>query len=191
MTVSQVRAPYSLLHNTISDAGAATCTSVSYPWGPVPVCSPLSWLLNAVTILSGVTLAAGAVLLHRWFPAGRSRTWATGMAAVSGLSLIGTGLVPLDVNLALHALVAAPQLLTFPALLLFLASVLRDVSRSSSRTCVVAAAVSTAGTVAFLLRVEEPLGGGMLERTALWPLYLALVPIGLVLSRAGRVAGRP
>lgn len=181
VTLSQVEAPYSILDNTISDAGAVTCTTMPYAWGPVPVCSPLGWLLNAATALFGLAFAVGAVLLHRSLPPGRARGPLLVMAVLSGLSLVGTGLVPLDVDVTLHVMVALPQFVTFPAFLFLVALVLRRVSRWAARLAAGAAAVTFVGVLVFVVRAAEPSLGGLFERLALWPLYVVLAPIGLLL----------
>lgn len=49
-------APYSPLQNVISDLGAAGCTTIPYPYGDTPVCSPAGWLVNAGFVLSGLLM---------------------------------------------------------------------------------------------------------------------------------------
>ncbi|WP_280511496.1 DUF998 domain-containing protein [Nocardia farcinica] len=179
LTVARVSAPYSVRDNTISDAAAATCTTVPYAWGEVPVCSPLSPLLNATTALSGIALAAGAVLLRSRLT--RVRGAILAVAVLSGLSLIATGFVPLDVDLDLHLLVALPQFVTFPLLLILLTVAVRARSRAVALCTAVAAVVCVVGVLGFLVRIGEPHWGGLLERAALWPVYLAVVPVAAVL----------
>jgi hypothetical membrane protein len=190
ITVSQIRTPYNLFDNTISDAGAETCTSVLYPWGPVPVCSPLSWLINSVTALLGVALAVGTVLVRDLLPAGPRRVLIVGLAALTGLSLVGTGLVPLDRQLELHVIVALPQFATMPIFLLALAGAVRHLSRPAAAMAAVAGIGSLIGTLGFVLRIEQSEGSGLLERLALWPMYLAVAPVAAVMLRLPRARTR-
>lgn len=192
ITVSQIRAPYSLLDNTVSDAGARTCTTVSYPWGPVPVCSPLNRLLNGATITLGMAMAVGAMALHLTLPSRvRFWGWVSGLAVVTGMSLAGTGLVPLDANLALHTAIAMPQFLTFPALLIVLAASIRRVSRRASVIALAAGMVCVVGAVGFASRIGDPSWGGLLQRLALWPPYLALPLVAISLRPRRETTERP
>ena len=186
VTVGQVRTPYSLVDSTISEAGAVTCTKIAYGDGHLPVCSPLGWLLSATTAASGLAVLIGALLVHRALPSGRIRLAATVTGILSGLSLVGTGLVPVDLYLDLHVLVALPQFLTFPLQLVLLAVVLRPLTRPTALISALAAALCLAGTVAFFARLSEPHGGGLLERLALWPYFLALLPLGVAVRRRSR-----
>lgn len=190
VSISQVRTPYSLIDSTISEAGAVRCTTITYALGQVPVCSPLGWLLNAVTVASGLAVGVGALLLHRSLPTRRIRTGATVAAVLSGLSLIGTGLVPVDLDLNLHVLVALPQFFTFPLMLILLSAAMRSLSRRSAAIAFVAALLCIIGTVAYLVRLAEPQGGGLLERLALWPFWLALLSVGATLLLRKRTMSR-
>ena len=183
VVVSRVRTPYSLIDNTISEAQAASCTTITYAFGQVPVCSPLGWLLNVATVLSGLAVGIGALLLHSTVPGQRVRMGVTVAAVLSGLSLIGTGVVPVDVDLNLHVLVALPQFLTFPVMLILLSIAMRAVSRPVARTALVAGLLCLGGAVAYFALLGQSHGGGVLERVALWPFWLALLPVGVTLMR--------
>lgn len=93
--VAAFRAPYSLLANTISDLGSTTCTTIAYPLGPVPVCSPAHGLVNAAFVVFGLLTGVGAVLLRPRLPPGRLVAAATVLWVVAGVSSVATGLVPL------------------------------------------------------------------------------------------------
>ncbi len=190
VVVSHVRTPYSLVDSTISEAQAVSCTTITYAFGQVPVCSPLGWLLNVTTVVSGLAVLVGALLLHSSLPIHRTRIGVTLAAVLSGLSLIGTGLVPVDLDLNLHVVVALPQFVTFPLMLILLFVAMRTLSRPVTLTALVAASLCIGGTVAYFALLAEPHGGGLLERVALWPFWLALLPIGMTLLRRPTSAPR-
>jgi hypothetical membrane protein len=193
LTATAVTAPYSLLHNTISDLGATTCTVIDYPYGPLPVCSPWFRLMNGSLVVFGLLLAAGAVLLRRRLPGGAAATSAMVLWVVAGLSSIGTGLIPLDRDLGLHVAVSLPVFLAQPAALIASATALRSHHRVLGWSAFVAGAGTLVAAVAFFARADSPDLAGLFERLALWPGYLwagaaAIVMIGSLRVRPG--AGR-
>lgn len=176
------RAPYSLLHNTISDLGATTCTTIPYPAEDVPVCSPLHTVVNASFVVFGLAMAVGAVLLRRVLPRGRTTTAAVVAWVIAGASSIGSGLTPLDQMLTLHALVSAPGIvLSGAAMVLTGAAVIRS-RRSGAWWLIVMGALSAAAGLLMLVRLEVQ-WGGLIERLALWPSFVACAFIALEVVR--------
>ena len=87
--------PYHFARNYVSDLGAVGCGAA--------VCSPWHSWMDGSFVVQGVLIAAGAVL-----------AWRTGLAKaglalliMSGLGLVGVGLVPEDVVRPWHAGLAA------------------------------------------------------------------------------------
>jgi hypothetical membrane protein len=186
ITAARVTAPYSFLDNTISDLGVTRCGTVEYRFGPVPVCSPWHDLMNASFIVFGVFLVVGALLLRRRLGSGFAGRVATGLWVVAGLGSVGTGLVPLDRDVDLHVLVSMPVLIAQPLAVLALGLAVRRSHPGLARSALVVGAVSVAGAVAFLARVDSPDLGGLFERLALWPGYLWLPAAALTLLRLRR-----
>lgn len=176
-------APYSLLHHTISDLGAITCTTSAYPSQDVPVCSPAHLTVNASFVLFGAAMAIGALLLRPWLPRSGLTTAAVALWVVAGASSIGSGLTPLDQLLELHALVSTPGIVLSGA-----ATVLTGVALLGSwgrrwRWLIPAGAVSAAAGVLMVVRLEVQ-WGGLIERIALWPSFaVCAVVAGAVLWR--------
>lgn len=102
--------PYDPLALTISDFGATRCTTIDYPSGPVPVCSPLHVLMNAATAAGGVLLGVGALLLRRQITWGGAGVVFIALMTISSLSWLGAALAPVNEDLTLHALVSLPAL---------------------------------------------------------------------------------
>ncbi len=181
IVAATVAAPYSLRDNMISDLGAVSCTQIAYPAGPVEVCSPWNPLLNGAFIAFGVALAVGALLLPRaWRPGGLGAA-AVCCWVISGLSSIGTGLVPLDVDLELHSLVSLPVFLGQPVALLLHGLALRG--RPLATWAFVTAALSLVGTIGLFAVTLMATWGGFFERLSLWPAYLWLGVLGALLLR--------
>jgi hypothetical membrane protein len=177
-----VTVPYSFVDNTISDLGASTCTSVEYPFGLVPVCSPGHSLLNGSFIILGLFLALGAILILRVLPPGPARTTSMVLWVISGLSSIATGLVPLDQDLILHVLVSEPIFFAQPLAIITLGLAFRPHRPALAWSGLAIGAITLAATAAFHARPESPHLGGLLERLALWPGYtwVAIVAIALL-----------
>lgn len=186
LAAGESRVPYSLVDQTISDLGATTCTSIDYPYGPVAVCSPWHLLVNGGLVLFGALLALGAVLLRPVLPRRRLALAATVAWVVAGLSSVATGLVPLDRDLTLHALVALPALLAQPTALRLLAGSLGRATPRTARLTALVGLASVVGLVAFLVTSTSPRLGGLWERLAFWPTYLWLPVVAVV--RLGRSA---
>lgn len=181
-----VSVPYSFRDNTISDLGAATCTSVNYPTGPVSVCSPAHTVLNAGFILAGAALVGAAVLLLRSTTRSRLVHAACILWIISGVSSVATGLIPLDTNMELHALVSTPAILLQPVALALHAAAYTS-SDSRWWPLVGVGALTTAAALLFLLRLDTE-WGGLIERATIWPALLALPFLGLQAARSARHA---
>jgi hypothetical protein len=188
VAVAVVQAPYSLLDNTISDLGAVGCTTVAYPTGPVPVCSPAHAAVNAAFVVFGAAMALGAVLMRPFLFAPRRGWVATGAWVVAGAGQVGAGLLPLDVDLEGHALVSAPGIV---ATGLAVASTgWRSRVAGRWRPALVATGVvGFACGAVFVVRLDTA-WGGLLERVALWPstVVLTLLAVLPVRGRRGQVS---
>lgn len=182
--------PYDPVDLTVSDLGATTCTTLAYPSGPVAVCSPLHVLMNTVTALGGVCLGVGGVLLRSLAAAGLRRWCFVALLLVSAASWAGAAVVPVDVDLGLHAVVALPAFFTqAAALLLVRPGVGRGQGwRRAARWVGLLALVATLVTV---LAQGLGLPLGLVERLALYPAVLWFVGAGvLVLTEARRAQDR-
>ena len=92
-------APYSFARNYISDLGAVACG--------MRICSPWHGWMNGSFALQGLLIAGGAVLAWR---DGLAKM-GLGLLVLSGLGLLGVGLVPEDGVRALHGALAAVHFL--------------------------------------------------------------------------------
>ncbi|HIZ36573.1 MAG TPA: DUF998 domain-containing protein [Candidatus Ruania gallistercoris] len=183
VAASMSTAPYSLLHHTISDLGATTCTTIGYPSQDVAVCSPAHLAVNASFVLFGVAMAVGALLLRPWLPRSRWSTAAVVLWVVAGMSSIGSGLTPLDQLLELHAMVSTPGIvLSGVATALTGAALLRSWAQHWWWLVLVGAINALAGAL-MVVRLEVQ-WGGLIERIALWPSFVVCAVVAVaVLGR--------
>lgn len=183
-------APYDPLGLTISDLGATTCTVLDYPKGPVSVCSPLHGLVNAVTILGGIAILVGGVLLRRLAAPGLRRRAFVTLLVVTGLSWAGAAAVPVDRDLDVHALLALPTFLTH-GLALLLIDREPGPGRRWRRMARWIGWWGVLGTVLLLVAQQLGLPVGLVERATLYPVvvYSAVLGLTIGLSR-GRAASR-
>ncbi|MFC7374676.1 MULTISPECIES: DUF998 domain-containing protein [unclassified Brachybacterium] len=183
-------APYSLAHNTISDLGAVTCTSIPYHSQHVPVCSPAHVAVNGAFILFGAAMAVGAVLLRPQLPTGAMMTAAVALWVMTGLSSIGTGLTPLDQLLTLHVIVSLPGIVLSGVAMALTGAVLARSWDPRWWRLVAIGALSLVSGVVLLVRLEVQ-WGGLIERFALWPSFAACTVVALAALRRAGERGRP
>lgn len=176
-------ARYSFVDNTISDLGAAQCTSIERFGAPVPVCSPAHDLLNGSFIVFGALMALGAVLLFGRFGRGPLAIALSALLVVSGLSSIATGLTPLDVHPMGHFLAASPLFVAQPIALVVLGLLLRP-QRRRTGTALIATGVLCGAAAGAFIGIDQAIG--ITERIALWPVFVALAVVGASELRAGR-----
>lgn len=151
---------YSFLTDSVSRLGEVGCSAA--------FCSPRHELMNGSFIAFGALLVGGAVLLVR--PLGR---WVTSLLVISGLSSIATGLAPLDQDVTLHAIAAAPLFVAQPIALILLGARLRHDQPRLARALLTTGGVTGAAAMGFVLVGDSP-ASGALERLALWPVLVGL-----------------
>ena len=161
---------YDWLHQTISELGI--------PAGMLGG-MPMHSVLNLALVLAGACLVAGTVLLLPSLGRGWRRGVGSGALLVCGASTAATGLIPLDVDVALHVLVSIPTLALAAVPGLALGPVL--LRPGALRTVVLAVSVLAlpCGIVVGLW-IDAPLPG-LLERAAVWPTTVIIALLGVAL----------
>lgn len=142
---------YSFLADSVSRLGEVGCSAA--------FCSPRHELMNGSFMGFGALLAGGAVLLAR--PLG---PWVTGLLLVSGLSSVATGLAPLDQDVTLHAIAAAPLFIAQPIALILLGARLRNDRPRLAWALLTTGAVTSAAAVSFVLSGDGPTSGALERR---------------------------
>ncbi|PKZ37028.1 DUF998 domain-containing protein [Kocuria rhizophila] len=185
--------PYSWRSHLISDLGARMC-GIADAGARVEryVCSPWHALANAATVLNGLTLALGAVLLWSVWPRRRSGRAGSVLLAAGGLCVVGVGLTPWDLHPDLHnsfALVQAP-LQWAGMVLLVRATWGTTLPRVVPVVTAVGVVVSVAGFALFLDALgggtSLALGLGITERLAFDTLTLWSAVVGAALLASGK-----
>jgi hypothetical membrane protein len=171
--------PYSWAADYISDLGAVTC-------GPAPgVCSPRHAVMNTAFVLQGVLLIAGTLLTAGAWTAGTGRRVWQGLAVASGVSWIVVGLVPEDVNGALHAAGALPGFVVSNAALLVAgASMSTRLLPPARRAATVLGIVGVVGFVLLAVATtwpDGPVAVGAAERAVVFPLQIWALVTGVAL----------
>lgn len=188
--------PYSWSSHLISDLGATMC-GIADRGARVErfVCSPAHMLANTATVLSGLLLVAGAVLLWRFWPRPRAGQAASVLLALGGVGVVGVGLVPWNQDPDLHNLFALLQapLQWGGMLLMARATWVPAVPRILPAVTLGAVFVSIVGFVLFLGAVSggPPLriGLGTAERIAFDTLTLWGAAAGVMLLVVARRGG--
>ena len=178
--------PYSWTTNYISDLGAVTCA----PGSSDAVCSPLHAVMNTAFLLQGALLIGGTVLTaEAWTASTGRRVW-QGLVVAAGVSWMVVGLVPEDVDRAVHAAGALPGfVVSNVALLVAGASASTQLHRSSRRAATVLGIVGVAGFALLAVATtwpDGPVGVGAAERAVVFPLQIWALVTGVALLVAGR-----
>lgn len=174
-------AGYDWTQRTISELGQVSCAAV---------CSPGHPWLNIAMMTSGACLILGAALLRPVLPPGRRGGVAAWSSAIAGLSTLATGLVPLDVEPALHYLVSIPALALAALPMLLLAGDLLPWSGWLRPTTTVVALLGIVAGVVIALWVEAP-WPGLLERVAVWPSTVFMAVAGAAMARRSTLCDTP
>lgn len=167
--------PYDPLWHPMSALGVTEC---GLSFAEYPVCSPMHDLVNWVFLVNGVTAAAAAVVLHQFWPRSRRTVTATVLLVVFGLSNAATALIPANVDLEWHVIVALPSMVVQVPALLLLATTTRRRQPGFTAFTIVCALVSAAAVPLTLIQLGVP--GGLAQRVMygavwLWGIVAAVV----------------
>jgi hypothetical membrane protein len=167
--------PYNLIDDRISDLGNTTCG----PWlTHAFACSPLSGLMNATFIATGVLMVLGAALTWSVWPHRRLTTAGLGCLMLAGVGYMLVGFNPENVNLRLH-LLGATNLVTSNLALLLLGLGTRRFRPTLATVSLVLAGTGLLGLLCGpLLMAVFGHGGGIAERLVLYPLVIWTVIAG-------------
>lgn len=181
---------YSLYSNTISDLGATSCGPVTFGTYHANVCSPLSGVMNATFVVSGLLVSAGA--LGTWPAWPRRRVTAAGLTllVLAGLGQVLVGLRPENTSFALHVLGAFFGLAGANLGVLLLGAGLWGARR---RAAVLSIAVGLVGLVSFFTFNSAPsfgLGVGLVERVSGYPMVIWMIVVGAFLLWSARSSER-
>jgi hypothetical membrane protein len=177
---------YSLSHNYISDLGNTGCG----PW-PNPtsndICSPWHDVFDVSSVLLGVLVVLGAILVRSGFPTRRSSMVGLLCMAIGGLGSIGVGLSPENVNLTVHSVSALVAFVVGNFSLVVLGfAMFRDTRWDGLRAyTMLSGVVGLVATVLYVGHHDLTLGVGGMERLIVAPLLLWLIvaPIHLLRIR--------
>lgn len=175
--------PYLIADHTVSDLGYTTCLEEARPGGSLETCSPLHALFNIGGVAQYLIVGVGAMLLARRYRWSRATIAAALVMTAGG---IGVSVVPGDVSITAHTLLAVPLFLGGLALLLFAARQSRSVSPLVSVSAAAVAGVTIAGMVwlGFSLAGHGPVGWS--ERLAAESIYVWFVIAGIAALRSPR-----
>ncbi|HEV7951349.1 MAG TPA: DUF998 domain-containing protein, partial [Glaciihabitans sp.] len=154
------------------------------------ICSPWFAVANAGTIVSGILITVGAILLWNLWPRKRSGRMAMALMALGGLLVVAVGLFPWDTHPIEHDVTAFLQAIFQWAAMIALLVAVRGFAhwRSISRLTALFLAISVVGFVMFINALSGGtafgLGVGALERIAFDSLVVWTAIVGLVLLRS-------
>ncbi|WP_411843876.1 DUF998 domain-containing protein [Salinicoccus sp. HZC-1] len=119
LVTSRTTSTYSSINQAMSDLGVTECMAHAYALAPYHICSPLSGLMNVTFIITGILIASGAILLHRFWRDGQKTGTATAMWVIYGLGYSVSGIYPADINFWVHTIFSLPSMfLHIPAMII-------------------------------------------------------------------------
>jgi hypothetical membrane protein len=183
--------PYSLYSNTISDLGATSCGPAAYGTYHTDVCSPLSGVMNAAFIVTGLLTAAGAIGTWPAWPRRRLTTLGLLLLVLAGAGEVLVGLRPENISFVLHTVGTVFGLAGANLGLVFLGAVLW---RPRRWTAVLTIAIGLVGLISFLtfnVVSSLGLGVGLEERLVGYPAVLWLMAAGIYLLWSDKTSGPP
>ncbi len=172
--------PFSLVHNTVSDLGTTACQNAVRDGRSVYLCSPAHTAMNVAFVLTGLLILAGLALLRDRWPSTRLSQAAVSCLALAGIGKVLVGLVPWNVDFAVHTLGGLGFLVGDVGLLL-LGLTLRAERRWSALALVL-------GDVGLFGLLTAPAGIGLAERLADYPMFVWFVLVGAGAIRHTRPA---
>lgn len=182
---------YDVWNHTVSDLGYTTCGDEDRPGGYLESCSPRHLTYNVGCALISVAIGAGALLLRRWWEGGVLGHLITSLFLVVAAAGVAVCVVPGDVSITWHSLLAIPVFLGQIAVLVLLAVRLRRRSPLLAALAAAVAFVSIAGMVGLVLALGGTGPVGLTERLAAETFYVWLLVAGLVGVREGRHGPHP
>lgn len=191
LVAAAASAAYSLRDDTISALGQLSC-SPGHSGSVVPVCSGAHVVLDAAFVLFGLLRVVSALLLRDLLEPTRWRAAAVTLWVVSGTCSAAVGFAPVDQFPSVHAWVATPVFVLQPMAVVATATAVgrtAGVRRGVSALGFVVASLTVVGTLAFGLRLGQPTWVGAAERLALWPAYVWLGLVAVVLRSRARNVG--
>lgn len=186
--------PFDPMGYAISDLGAVTC--FVEPSAGREICSPAHVVMNVGMIVTGLLMAAGALMipLSEWRP--RLDSPGRVMLVIGGLGCAGVGLAPEDVALGPHTLAAVAAMVVGNIGLALFGFALRPSRAVLGSVAATFAAVGLGGVtwLILLLLTGSPMRyevGGLAERIAAFSLIAGQVVVGItMLAGATRRDGR-
>lgn len=172
---SQMRTPYSLATNEISDLGVTTCGPVTVFTYHATVCSPLHAVMNGMFIVTGLLFLLGIIGTRRAWPRRRLSIWGLAFLALAGAGEILAGLMPENVNLGLHVLSA---LLGIPGASISLLLLGTAVWRGQRWVGIFSQLCGTVGLFGFFIAPSIGLAAGAAERLASYPTAVWMIVLG-------------
>jgi len=182
--------PYSLWSNYISDLGNTGCGPFALGTYHTVVCTPLSGVMNATFVVSGLLTLAGAVGTRRAWPKRRLTAVGLVLLGLAGAGQVLVGFRPENVDITLHGVGA---LFGIGGGNLGVLLVGLGVWRADRLMGVLSVVVGVVGLVAFVLLGSAQalgLGIGLVERVAGYPLVAWLIGAGAFLFWSATSAGR-
>ena len=172
---SQMRTPYSLATNEISDLGVTTCGPVMVFTYHTTICSPLHAVMNGMFIVTGLLFLLGILGTRRAWPRRRLTIWGLVFLALAGAGEILAGLMPENVNPGVHVFSA---LLGIPGASLSLLLLGTAVWRGQRWWGSFSLLCGTVGLFGFFIAPSTGLATGVAERLASYPTTVWMMVLG-------------
>ncbi|WP_373568353.1 DUF998 domain-containing protein [Lysinibacillus fusiformis] len=104
--------PYNMMQQAMSDLGVTTCGKYTYAIAPHEICSPYHFWMNVLFIVNGLSFSVGVLYLSQYLEKNLINKLATVCILIFALGNIVSGVIPADVHLFWHSILAQIGLMT-------------------------------------------------------------------------------
>lgn len=179
LIISRTTKPYSIMDQAMSDLGVLSCGSDAYPLAAYEICSPMAHEMNIIFILTGMLIAAGAVLLHRFWGNSKWTVSATILFVIYGLGYTISGVFPADVNFWAHTLPSLPTMFVQLPAMYFIANAVRDKRPGLSRFTFICMIISALSLILIIIGFPA----GLMQRLLYFSVWLWMGVTAIILWR--------
>lgn len=177
--ISRTTKPYSFMDQAMSDLGVLSCGYNTYPLSVHEICSPMAHEMNIIFILTGMLVAAGAVLLHHFWNGTRWTIVATVLLVIYGLGYTVSGIYPADVNFLAHTLPAIPTMIIQIPAMYIIARSIRHKWPGLARFTLICMTVSTLSLILIIIGLPA----GLMQRPLYFSVWLWMSVTAIILWR--------
>ncbi|AMO33360.1 DUF998 domain-containing protein [Lysinibacillus sphaericus] len=105
--------PYNIMQQAMSDLGVTTCGKYTYTIAPHEICSPYHFGMNVLFIVNGLSFSVGVIYIYQYLEKNLINKIGTVCILIFAVGNIVSGIIPANVHLFWHSILAQIGMITF------------------------------------------------------------------------------